>query len=106
MRAAVSVVKALRPSSDQTHAECTQKDQNACNHSLLSPEHFPTLVAEEVLRHQFDQRCEDQQAGRDGIHSAYQEQSDFRVRAVQSVRGEADRLPKGCPAHISMCLSL
>lgn len=52
--------KALRPSSDQTHAKCTKKDQNASNHSLLSPEHFPTLVAEEILRHQFDQRCEDQ----------------------------------------------
>lgn len=95
-------VQDLRPSSDQTHAKSSREDQEASNDSFLSPEHFPTLIAEKIFRHQLHQRREDEQTSRDCIHRAHQKQPNFRVGTVQSMRRETDRLPNGCSAHVSI----
>ena len=72
----------LRPSPNQTHAECAAEDQKTGEDSLLSPKHPPALIAQEILRHQLDERGEDKKTGRDGVHGAHDKQPNFRIGAV------------------------
>lgn len=60
----------LRPRTNNAHAKRPQKHKYTSINPPPSIENAPTLIAKEVLRHQFDKRSENQQSSRDCIHDA------------------------------------
>jgi hypothetical protein len=54
--------ESLRPGADDAHAESTQKHQDTGIDPSLPAENAPTLVTEEVFRHQLHQRGENQKS--------------------------------------------
>lgn len=84
------------PGADEAHAHGAEQDEQAGGDAAAAAQDGPAVVAEEVLGEQLDEGGEDEQARRDGVHGAHQDQAKGRVRAVERVRGEADRLADGC----------
>lgn len=82
----------LSPSTHEAHEEGTKEHQQAGNHAAFTPEMAPALVAEEIFREQLDQGCKREQAGGNGVHDSDEDEADFRVRAVKSVRCETNCL--------------
>ena len=60
----------LRPCAHQTHAERPRKHQHARDHPSAAAQYPPALVAQKVLREQLDQRGENQQPSRNGVHGS------------------------------------
>ena len=87
----------LRPRSNQAHAESPSKHDEARQNALLAPQHLPALVAEEVHRHELNERRVDEEARRDGVHRADEDESKGRVGAVEAVGRESKCLADGSP---------
>lgn len=89
------LVQSLGPSTDQTHAKGAEQDQQAGKDTLLAAQVAPAGVAEKVLGEELDQGGKGQQASRDGIHDADEDEADLGVGAIERVRGESDGLTDG-----------
>ena len=89
----------LCPSSHQTHQERAKEDQQTRNDPLFASQNLPALVAQEVFRHEFNKRGENEKACRHSIHDADDEKTNLRVGAVESVCRDADSHAAGCAVY-------
>ncbi|POR36132.1 Uncharacterized protein TPAR_03671 [Tolypocladium paradoxum] len=89
-----------RPRAHEAHAKRAQEDEDARHDAPPPAQVAPALVAEEVLGQQLDERGKRQQARRDGVHDADDDEPDLRVRAVERVRREPDGLADGRGAAV------
>ncbi|TKW52990.1 hypothetical protein CTA1_12511 [Colletotrichum tanaceti] len=78
--------------ADETHTKGAKEDEQTRPDALGAPQDAPALVRQKVLGEQLDEGGEDEQAGREGVHGADEDQAERRVRAVEAVGGEADGL--------------
>jgi hypothetical protein len=76
------ILSHLRPRPNKTHQERAQENQKTRIHPSLPPQYLPALIAQEILRHEFYQRGVNEEAGRDGVHDAHNEEADFGVGRV------------------------
>jgi len=85
------------PGPDDAHTEGPHEYQNTGIHSSFSTKNAPTLITEEVFRHQLDERCENEKSGGNGIHDTDNKQTDLRIGAVKRMCCEANCLPDWSP---------
>lgn len=82
----------LCPSTYQTHTKCTSSNKCAGPYSASPSQDSPTLIAQEILTHQIDQRRERKETRRNGIHNAHHQQAHLRSRRIQSVGSKTECL--------------
>jgi len=87
----------LSPSTNKTHANRTEKHQQAGHDTSLAAQHTPAVVAQKVLSQQLNQSSKHKQARRESVHGANEDETELGIGSVESMRGKTNSLADGCP---------